>query len=141
MTLISASYYRAPKMDLFLVLLYVIVILWVYFFLPLLLFGQQQELFCPGSKVLCYPEGMEGSPLGCSCVQSWYSEELNKATVRTFLLLEVGRKKQGILVVAVTTNHWNSHNPPVPKLKQNNIRIGSFPPSPNLDEKKNFRTK
>ena len=38
------------------------------------------ELFSPGSKVLCYPEGMEGSPLGCSCVQSWYSEELNKAT-------------------------------------------------------------
>ena len=38
------------------------------------------ELFCPGSKLLCYPEGMEGSPLGCSCVQSWYAEELNKAT-------------------------------------------------------------
>jgi hypothetical protein len=38
------------------------------------------ELFSPGSKVLCYPEGMEGSPLGCSCVQSWYAEELNKAT-------------------------------------------------------------
>jgi DNA replication protein DnaC len=38
------------------------------------------ELFCPGTKLLCYPEGMEGSPLGCSCVQSWYAEELNKAT-------------------------------------------------------------
>lgn len=41
------------------------------------------ELFCPGSKLLCYPEGMEGSPLGCSCVQSWYAEELNKATGKT----------------------------------------------------------
>mmetsp|Transcript_29171 Transcript_29171/g.67914 ORF Transcript_29171/g.67914 Transcript_29171/m.67914 type:complete len:812 (-) Transcript_29171:845-3280(-) len=38
------------------------------------------ELFSPGSKLLCYPDGMEGSPLGCSCVQAWYSEELNKAT-------------------------------------------------------------
>lgn len=38
------------------------------------------ELFCPGSRLLCYPDGMEGSPLGCSCVQSWYVEELNKAT-------------------------------------------------------------
>lgn len=38
------------------------------------------ELFSPGSKLLCYPEGMEGSPLGCSCVQSWYTEDINKAT-------------------------------------------------------------
>jgi hypothetical protein len=39
------------------------------------------ELFCPGSKLLCYPEGMgAANPLGCSCVQSWYAEDLNKAT-------------------------------------------------------------
>ena len=38
------------------------------------------ELFAPGSKLICYPEGMEGSPLGCSCIQGWYAEELNKAT-------------------------------------------------------------
>ncbi len=41
------------------------------------------ELFCPGSKLVCYPEGMEGSPLGCSCVQSWYSEDHNQATGKT----------------------------------------------------------
>ena len=38
------------------------------------------ELFCPGSKLICHPEGMEGSPLGCSCVQSWYAQDVNKAT-------------------------------------------------------------
>lgn len=38
------------------------------------------ELFVPGSKLLCYPEGMEGTPVGCSCVQSWYAEDINKAT-------------------------------------------------------------
>jgi len=41
------------------------------------------ELFCPGSKLVCYPDGMEGSPLGCSCVQSWYSEDFNQATGKT----------------------------------------------------------
>lgn len=48
------------------------------------------ELFSPGSKLLCHPEGMEGSPLGCSCVQSWYAEETNKATgkvKRRFILV------------------------------------------------------
>ena len=38
------------------------------------------ELFCPGSKLLVHPDGMEGSPLGCSLVQSWYVEEINQAT-------------------------------------------------------------
>ena len=41
------------------------------------------ELFCPGSKLVCYPEGMEGSPLGVSCVQSWYTEDHNQATGKT----------------------------------------------------------
>eukprot|EP00980_Cylindrotheca_fusiformis_P021708 scaffold8535_cov132-Cylindrotheca_fusiformis.AAC.16 len=48
------------------------------------------ELFTPGAKLVCHPEGMEGSPLGCSCVQSWYTEELNKATntmKRRFILV------------------------------------------------------
>jgi DNA replication protein DnaC len=48
------------------------------------------EFFTPGSKLLCHPEGMEGSPLGCSCVQSWYAEELNQATgkiKRRFILV------------------------------------------------------
>jgi len=33
------------------------------------------EFFTPGSKILCFPDGMEGSPLGCTVVQSWYVEE------------------------------------------------------------------
>ena len=37
------------------------------------------ELFTPGSKLVCYPDGMGGAPVGCSCVQSWYAEELNGA--------------------------------------------------------------
>jgi hypothetical protein len=37
------------------------------------------ELYCPGSQLLCYPDGMEGSPLGCSVVQCWYDEETNPA--------------------------------------------------------------
>jgi hypothetical protein len=41
------------------------------------------ELFCPGSKLLCYPDGMDGSPLGCSIVQSWYAEDTNAATGKT----------------------------------------------------------
>ena len=49
------------------------------------------ELFCPGSKLLVHPDGMEGSPLGCSLVQSWYVEELNKATNKT--------KRRFILVI------------------------------------------
>jgi len=38
------------------------------------------ELFCPGSKLLVCADGMEGRTLGGSLVQSWYVEELNKAT-------------------------------------------------------------
>ncbi|KAL7573806.1 hypothetical protein ACA910_007832 [Epithemia clementina (nom. ined.)] len=74
------------------------------------------ELFCPGSKVLCYPEGMEGSPLGCSCVQSWYSEELNKATnkmKRKFVLVvefvvSVGDE---LVFVAATDVYPEFHDP------------------------------
>ncbi|KAL7469945.1 hypothetical protein ACHAXS_010182 [Conticribra weissflogii] len=48
------------------------------------------ELFSPGAKLVCFPEGMEGTPLGVSCVQSWYDEELNRATnkvKRRFILV------------------------------------------------------
>eukprot|EP00934_Nitzschia_sp_Nitz4_P000117 Nitzschia sp. Nitz4//scaffold13_size275219//17585//20152//NITZ4_000837-RA/size275219-processed-gene-0.122-mRNA-1//-1//CDS//3329535903//117//frame0 len=48
------------------------------------------ELFTPGSKLVCFPDGMEGVAMGCSCVQSWYAEELNKATnkvKRRFILV------------------------------------------------------
>ena len=48
------------------------------------------ELFSPGAKLVCYPEGMEGTPLGVSCVQSYYDEELNRATnkvKRRFILV------------------------------------------------------
>mmetsp|Transcript_37504 Transcript_37504/g.78563 ORF Transcript_37504/g.78563 Transcript_37504/m.78563 type:complete len:883 (+) Transcript_37504:154-2802(+) len=38
------------------------------------------ELFSPGSRLVCFPEGMEGTPLGVRCVQSWYDEEINRAT-------------------------------------------------------------
>lgn len=38
------------------------------------------ELFHPGSRLVCFPEGMEGTPLGVRCVQCWYDEELNRAT-------------------------------------------------------------
>eukprot|EP00978_Attheya_sp_CCMP212_P042804 scaffold267418_cov47-Attheya_sp.AAC.1 len=47
------------------------------------------ELFCPGSKLLCFPEGV--GELGCSIVQSWYVEEENKATGQT--------KRRFVLVV------------------------------------------
>jgi len=49
------------------------------------------ELFCPGSKLVCFPDGMEGTPLGVSVVQSWYDEEVNRATNKT--------KRRFILVV------------------------------------------
>jgi hypothetical protein len=48
------------------------------------------ELFTPGSRLICYPEGMEGTPLGVSTVQSWYDEEVNRATnkvKRRFILV------------------------------------------------------
>ncbi|CAB9527803.1 AAA family ATPase [Seminavis robusta] len=74
------------------------------------------ELFCPGSKVLCFPEGMEGSPLGCSIVQSWYVEELNKATnkmKRRFVLvlefvISVGDE---LVVVAASDVYPEFHDP------------------------------
>lgn len=48
------------------------------------------ELFAPGSSLICHPDGMEGTPLGVRVVQSWYDEELNRATnklKRRFILV------------------------------------------------------
>ena len=48
------------------------------------------ELFRPGAQLICHPDGMEGTALGVSCVQSWYDEELNRATnkvKRRFILV------------------------------------------------------
>jgi hypothetical protein len=38
------------------------------------------EIFTLGSKLTYHPEGMEGSPLGCQVVQTWYAKGMNKAT-------------------------------------------------------------
>ena len=49
------------------------------------------ELFPPGADLVCYPDGTEGTPLGCQVVQCWYDEETNLATQKT--------KRRFILVV------------------------------------------
>jgi hypothetical protein len=83
------------------------------------------ELFSPGSKLICYPEGMEGSPLGCSCVQSWYSEENNPATNkikrRFVLVLEFVVSVGDELVFVAATDvypefHDASRNAPIKDL-------------------------
>jgi hypothetical protein len=33
------------------------------------------EHFTPGSKLTCFPSGMEGTPLGCQVVQCWYDQQ------------------------------------------------------------------
>jgi hypothetical protein len=74
------------------------------------------ELFVPGSQLVCHPEGMEGSPLGVSCVQSWYAEDLNKATnkvKRRFILVmefivSVGDE---LVFVAATDVYPEFHDP------------------------------
>ena len=48
------------------------------------------ELFTPGSPLLCFPDGMEGVPMGVSVVQNWYQEDTNPATgkvKRRFILV------------------------------------------------------
>lgn len=74
------------------------------------------ELFSPGSKLLSFPAGMEGSPVGCSCVQSWYAEDLNPATQtikRRFVLvlefcISVGTE---LVFVAATDVYPEFHDP------------------------------
>lgn len=65
------------------------------------------ELFLPGTKIVCFPGSLYGSPLGSTVVQSWYNEEKNMATNKTkrsFVLViefvvSVGKK---LVTVAAT---------------------------------------
>ncbi|GAX27957.1 hypothetical protein FisN_32Lh021 [Fistulifera solaris] len=74
------------------------------------------ELFSPGSQLLAFPAGMEGSPVGCRCVQSWYAEEWNPAThtmKRRFVLvlefcISVGTE---LVFVAATDVYPEFHDP------------------------------
>lgn len=88
------------------------------------------ELFHPGSKLICHPEGMEGSPLGCSCLQSWYAEELNKATnkvKRRFVLviefiISVGEELVFVAATDVYPEfHDLSRNVPIKDLKHHRL--------------------
>ncbi|CAD7957564.1 unnamed protein product [Amoebophrya sp. A120] len=49
-----------------------------------------QEVFRPGTKVVTYPENLQGAALGATVVQSSYTEEISRAsgkTRRTFVLM------------------------------------------------------
>lgn len=83
------------------------------------------ELFTPGSQLVCFPDGMEGVPVGCSCVQSWYSEEINPATQtirRRFILVVEFLVSVGTELVFVAASevypefHDTSRNMPVKDL-------------------------
>jgi ATPase family associated with various cellular activities (AAA) len=83
------------------------------------------ELFTPGSKLVCFPDGMEGIPVGCSCVQSWYAEELNQATnkiKRRFILVVEFMVSVGTELVFVAASevypefHDTSRNVPMKDL-------------------------
>jgi len=93
------------------------------------------ELFCPGSKLVCYPEGMEGSPLGVSCVQSWYSEDHNQATGKTkrrfVLVIEFIVSVGDELVFVAMTDvypefHDTSRNLPLKDLSHRKLLDESF---------------
>ena len=88
------------------------------------------ELFCPGSMLVSHPVGMEGSPLGCSCVQSWYDQELNKATnkiKRRFILVVEFIVSVGDELVFVAASdvypefHDLSRNAPMKDLKHRRL--------------------
>lgn len=83
------------------------------------------ELFTPGSKLVCFPDGMEGVAMGCSCVQSWYAEEINKATnkiKRRFILVVEFMVSVGTELVFVAASevypefHDTSRNVPIKDL-------------------------
>ncbi|KAL7535480.1 hypothetical protein ACHAXR_006515 [Thalassiosira sp. AJA248-18] len=97
------------------------------------------ELFSPGARLICHPDGMEGSPLGVSVVQSWYDEELNRATnkvKRRFILVVEFIVSVGTELVFVAASevypefHDVGRNVPVRDL--NHRRIGD--PSSSFDE-------
>mmetsp|Transcript_29693 Transcript_29693/g.59406 ORF Transcript_29693/g.59406 Transcript_29693/m.59406 type:complete len:867 (-) Transcript_29693:53-2653(-) len=88
------------------------------------------ELFSPGAKLICFPEGMEGTPLGVSCVQSWYDEELNRATnkvKRRFILVVEFMVSVGEEIVFVAASevypefHDLSRNVPVRDLNHRRL--------------------
>lgn len=92
------------------------------------------ELFTPGSKLVCYPEGMEGTPLGVSCVQSWYDEEMNRATnkvKRRFILVVEFVVSVGSELVFVAASevypefHDVGRNMPIRDLNHRRMDIGN----------------
>jgi len=94
------------------------------------------ELFTPGSKLFCHPEGMDGSPVGCSCVQSWYAEEINKATnkvKRRFVLVIEFIVSVGDELVFVAASdvypefHDTSRNVPIKDLKHRKLLPERYP--------------
>ena len=79
---------------------------------------------------MCNPEGMDGTPLGVSCVQSWYTEETNKATnklKRRFILVIEFLISVGDEVVFVAASdvypefHDPSRNIPIKDLKHRKL--------------------
>lgn len=53
------------------------------------------ELYTPGTKLLCHPEGLDGTPVGCTCVQGWYAAKENNSN---------SSKLQYVLVVEFTVS-------------------------------------
>lgn len=53
-------------------------------------FPGMQEAYLPGTKVVTFPENMQGAPLGATVVQSYYQEDTSRASgkvKRTFVLV------------------------------------------------------
>ena len=79
---------------------------------------------------------MEGIPIGCSCVQSWYAEELNKATNKTkrrFILVIEFIVSVGDELVFVAASevypefHDPSRNAPIKDLTHRKLLPGVIP--------------
>lgn len=99
------------------------------------------ELFTPGSKLVCFPDGMEGVAMGCSCVQSWYAEELNKATnkvKRRFILVVEFLVSVGTELVFVAASevypefHDTSRNTPIKDLTHRKLLPDTSPEDADL---------
>lgn len=74
------------------------------------------EWFCPGSKLVCFPEDMDGTPVGCTVIQNWYSEDHNPATntvKRRFILVVEYMVSVGteLVMVAATDVYPEFHDP------------------------------
>mmetsp|Transcript_47093 Transcript_47093/g.53493 ORF Transcript_47093/g.53493 Transcript_47093/m.53493 type:complete len:1005 (-) Transcript_47093:204-3218(-) len=90
------------------------------------------ELFCPGSRLITYPDGMEGNPLGVTCIQSWYTDDTNYATGKTkqrfVLVIEFIVSVGDELVFVAMTDvypefHDLSRNVPLKDLKHRKLHI------------------